>query len=392
MDFVWWIATGFGHLGICVLIFNQVHATSLPRLWRKNTEKILFAITVTFGLYLLWQVFSLGTFRFGAVVSNNSFNRVYLPVCLVSALFFSFLWMYRKFRFSQPAQVVSHTISKEDIQKQLGKSLYHGKKANLFKSIPGNKAHEIVSEQLTFRIPRLPKDLEGLKICHLSDFHLTGQIDRSYFERIARMANEFKADLILITGDLVDEEECLDWIEPIFGILSARHGVFYVLGNHDRRIHDEKMYRQRLDAAGMVGVSGTWQTVSIKGATIAIAGNELPWYPYAKGLRDYEQPVGSDADGDGLLKILLSHSPDQCTWARRYNFDLMLAGHTHGGQARIPVIGPFVAPSRFGVRYAGGTFMVGEMLMHVTRGISGDKCIRINCPPEIGLITLTGNG
>ena len=70
----------------------------------------------------------------------------------------------------------------------------------------------------------------------------------------------------------------------------------------------------------------------------------------------------------------------------------MLAGHTHGGQARIPVIGPFVAPSRFGVRYAGGTFMVGEMLMHVTRGISGDKCIRINCPPEVGLITLTGNG
>ena len=389
MDFVWWVAVGIGHLGICVVLFNQIHATSLPRLWRKNTEKILAAITATFGLYLILQMVASATLRFWPVVSNNSFNRVYLRVCLVSALFFALRWMYRKFRYGRPTQVISHTASVQDVQEQLGESLYKTAKARLFKSIPGNKAHHISTELLTFHIAGLPSDLEGLKICHLSDFHLTGQLDRSYFERVVKIANEFDPDLILITGDLVDEQECLDWIEPIFGNLSARHGIFYVLGNHDRRIHDEKMYRQRLDAAGMVGVSGTWQTVSIKGATIAITGNELPWFPHAKGLKDYEHPAGADAAGDDLLKILLSHSPDQCTWARQYNFDLMLAGHTHGGQARIPVIGPVVAPSRFGILYAGGTFMIGEMLMHVTRGISGDKCIRINCPPEVGLITLT---
>lgn len=390
MDFVWWAATGFGHLGICVVIFNQIHATSLPRLWRKNTEKILFSITVTFGLYLVWQMFAAATLRFWPVVSNNSFNGVYLRLCLASAFFFIVRWLYRKWRYRRPpAQVVSHAVSVEDLQEQLGEPLYKTKKARFFSSIPGNIAHKISTERLAFRIAGLPKDLEGLKICHLSDFHLTGQLDRSYFQRIAGMANEFEPDLILITGDLVDEEECLDWIEPIFGSLSARHGIFYVLGNHDRRMHDEKSYRQRLDAAGMVGVAGAWHTVSIKGATIAITGNEIPWFRDAEGLKDYEKPAGVNADD--LLKILLSHSPDQLKWARPFNFDLMLAGHTHGGQARIPLIGPFVAPSRYGILYAGGTFMIGQMLMHVTRGISGDKCLRINCLPEIGLITLTGD-
>jgi predicted MPP superfamily phosphohydrolase len=391
MDFVWWVATGIGHLGICVVIFNQIHSTSLPRLWRKRTEKILFAITVTFGLYLLWQMVALKTFGFRQVVSNNYFNSIYLRVCLVSALFFAVRWIYRKWRYRQPPQVVGHTVSIQDIQAQLGMSIYKTAKARLFKSIPGNIAHQIATERLKFRVAGLPKDLEGLKICHLSDFHLTGQLDRRYFERIASLANEFEPDLILITGDLVDEEQCLDWIEPIFGSLSASNGIFYVLGNHDRRIKDEKAYRQRLDAAGMIGVAGDWQTVSIKGATIAITGNELPWFPHAEGLKDYQHPTVAAADGNDVLKILLSHSPDQLTWARQYNFDMMFAGHTHGGQARIPLIGPIIAPSRFGILYAGGTFMIGKMLMRVTRGISGDKCLRINCPPELGLITLTGD-
>ncbi len=388
MDFVWWVATGIGHLGICVVVFNQIHSTSLPRSWRKRTEKVLFLITVTFGLYLIWQMVASGTFRFSSVLENNAFNGVYLPLCLVSAAFFSLRWLYRKWRYRQPPQVISRTTSIVDIQQDLRKSLYHGAKANLFKSLPGNKAHQVAIERMTFGIAGLPKDLEGLRICHLSDFHLTGQLDLNFFERIARMANEFDPDLIMVTGDLVDEAKCLDWIEPVFGSLKARHGVYYVLGNHDRRMKDEKTYRQRLNATGMVGVAGDWKTISINDATIAITGNELPWFRDAQGLKDYDQPAGV-AD-ENLLKILLSHSPDQITWAEEYNFDFMLAGHTHGGQARIPLIGPIVAPSRYGILYAGGTFMIGRMLMHVTRGLSGDKCIRINCPPEIGLITLTG--
>ncbi|MEM9413827.1 MAG: hypothetical protein AAGA30_22150, partial [Planctomycetota bacterium] len=79
---------------------------------------------------------------------------------------------------------------------------------------------------------------------------------------------------------------------------------------------------------------------------------------------------------------------DQIEWARDNNFDLVFAGHTHGGQIAFPVVGPIVAPSKFGVLYASGTFQVGTTIMHVSRGISGDEAIRICSPPELGLFTV----
>jgi uncharacterized protein len=93
------------------------------------------------------------------------------------------------------------------------------------------------------------------------------------------------------------------------------------------------------------------------------------------------------ADGS-QLRILLSHSPDQFAWARRWDFDLMLAGHTHGGQIRLPIVGPVVCPSRHGVKYAGGTFYSYPTLMHVSRGISAEAPIRLNCRPELSRLVL----
>jgi predicted MPP superfamily phosphohydrolase len=84
----------------------------------------------------------------------------------------------------------------------------------------------------------------------------------------------------------------------------------------------------------------------------------------------------------------LSHSPDQFTWAQRWDFDLMLAGHTHGGQFCLPLIGPVLSPSWHGVLYAGGTFAAGPTVMHVSRGTCSELPFRLNCPPEISKITL----
>jgi predicted MPP superfamily phosphohydrolase len=109
-----------------------------------------------------------------------------------------------------------------------------------------------------------------------------------------------------------------------------------------------------------------------------LTGNELPWFDAVNQLPMPSEQPASD------LAILLSHSPDQIDWATSYKFDLMFAGHTHGGQIAFPVIGPIVAPSKYGVKYASGTFQVGDTLMHVSRGISGDEPIRVNSPPELG--------
>ena len=115
-----------------------------------------------------------------------------------------------------------------------------------------------------------------------------------------------------------------------------------------------------------------------------MAGTETPWF----GANPRVPPRTFDENGVPIARILLSHSPDQIPWARRQNFDLMLAGHTHGGQIRFPVLGPIVAPSLFGVRYASGVFHEAPTLMHVSRGVSGLDPIRVNCPPEVTRITL----
>jgi uncharacterized protein len=88
------------------------------------------------------------------------------------------------------------------------------------------------------------------------------------------------------------------------------------------------------------------------------------------------------------LRSALSHSPDQIEWAQSNDVDLLLAGHLHGGQIRIPIIGPILAPSRRGVEYSSGVFLIPPTIMHVSRGISGEVPIRMNCPPEVTKLVL----
>ncbi len=93
------------------------------------------------------------------------------------------------------------------------------------------------------------------------------------------------------------------------------------------------------------------------------------------------------ADADAL-RIALAHCPDQLRWARAWGADLMLAGHTHGGQIRIPPLGAIFSPTRHGVKYVSGVFYSPPTILHVSRGVSGDIPIRWNCPPEIACLRL----
>lgn len=392
MDYVLWLVVFVGHLAVWCVIFNRIHATAFPRQFRKLTEKFVIAGVVSGYLWFLGTAVFRGTVSIEAVADAFIFNRVYLITCFLAGVFFTLRWIYRKFIVQPVSAIVDHRTEVIDVAKLNDRPVYVGKIAKLLQRIPGNQSHLISIEHMTFALKNLPPELDGLKICQLSDFHLTGHIDIGYYRRIVEQVNQFDADLVLITGDLVDEAECLDWIDEVFGKFKSRCGVFYVLGNHDKRIPDETMLRKRLADAGLVSVNGQWHTVKVDGQTIAIAGNELPWYRGAENLQPYSIDNRPEETSATPLKILLSHSPDQLVWAGDFGFDLMLAGHTHGGQIQLPIVGPIVAPSRFGIKYASGTFMIDEMLMHVSRGIAGDECIRINCKPEVGFFTLTCPG
>jgi predicted MPP superfamily phosphohydrolase len=218
----------------------------------------------------------------------------------------------------------------------------------------------------------------------LSDLHITGEIAREYYEEVIRQTNRLKPDLVVITGDLIDRRKCLSWLEPIFSALQTKLGVYYVLGNHDRRIKDEKLLRKHLKQAGMVAVNGKWHAIDTCGGKLWLAGNEMPWFHGAESLASRPAKFNERHD----MAMLLSHSPDQAMWASKLKIPLMFAGHTHGGQIRIPGIGPVVSPSRYGVKYASGVFQVGATAMHVSRGLGGVHPLRWNCVPEVALVTL----
>ena len=379
MEMIKWISASIGHIGLWCVLFNLIHATAWPRSTRKYSEKLILLAVVLPFVWIATLLLMRGSLSFEAL-SSHPLTFVYSYGCILLGCFFVLRWMYRKFFTGLPTAVSDLQEEIIPIGKQLNIPLLHGSFPKLLGRIPFNQALKLSQRRMTFQLD-IPPALDGFRICQLSDLHFTGQIGREYFERVVEKANEFDPDLIVITGDLIDEMKCLDWIETTFAKLRAKCGVYYVLGNHDKRIRDESMLRERLKKAGLVQASGEWKTITHEGVEIQITGNELPWYKDVNRLG--EPPSESQS-----LRILLSHSPDQLDWARDRKFDLMFAGHTHGGQIQLPIFGPIVAPSRHGVLYASGTFQIGEMIMHVSRGISGDEAIRLNCPPELGLFTL----
>jgi predicted MPP superfamily phosphohydrolase len=137
-------------------------------------------------------------------------------------------------------------------------------------------------------------------------------------------------------------------------------------------------------AAGLVNVGGQCLKVQVNGAPLIIAGNELPWY---KPAADFSGCPKSE-DPARPLRILLAHSPDQFAWAQINDVDLMLAGHLHGGQVRLPIVGAITSPSINGVRYVSGVFARGNTVMHVSRGVGSLTPLRFGCPPEIALLIL----
>jgi uncharacterized protein len=252
--------------------------------------------------------------------------------------------------------------------------------------LPGNQVLDLHIHEKRLVVPRLSPAADGLRIAHITDLHMSGRITKDYFLAVVDEVNRLEPDLVAITGDLVERDECLDWLSDTLGRLRAASGVFFVLGNHDLRV-DQGRLRNALSKIPAVHLGSAWRQITVRGASAMLAGNEMPWYEPAPDPADC--PAADSAERP--LRILLSHGPDQLSWAVEHDFDLMLAGHNHGGQVRLPALGAILAPSRSGTRYASGVFRQGQTVMHVSRGTCSLTPFRWNCPPEIALLILCRN-
>jgi predicted MPP superfamily phosphohydrolase len=399
-----------GHAALCITFTNRLHAIGLPRPVINGTTHLAHLFLLLAPPALGWWacMHSSELTQLPAWLSLPWMALIYVAAALLTGLGPLPLWIWRRLTVQDPPVLLSNHTQTVDLRSQLDLASAAAGIGRFYVRIPGNQSLTLSVHEKTLELPRLPPALDGLAIVHLSDLHYTGRIGKAYFEEVMRRANDLQGDLVAITGDLVDKSCCIGWLTDTLCRLHAPHGVYFVLGNHDRRV-DAARLRQILTSAGLIDLAGGPRTLHIRGQTILLAGNELPWFPAsgtefarippsAAGARSSAQAASQEggilansATGQALrrpLKILLSHSPDQIQWARQRDFDLMLAGHTHGGQIRLPILGPLVAPSRYGVKYASGTFHEPPTVMHVSRGLSGLQPIRWNCPPELTRLIL----
>jgi predicted MPP superfamily phosphohydrolase len=373
-----------GHAMLWVAAGNRIHATALPYWVTQSLSLLCVACLVSVPAGLAWWFLHTGALFFGGLhaLAVPLPALLYLGVCWVAGVTGIGCWVRRGLWRRPPAVLRSHRtrlieLGSDSTRPALAESAHH-----LLVRLPGNEILKLDLTERAIEVPRLAPELDGLSIVHLSDFHFTGRVGKAYFQEVVHQSNQMQPDLVAITGDLVDRSPQIDWIPDTLGRLRARYGVYFVLGNHDLRVDTDRL-RRVLQQSGLVDLGGRWVQIEIRGEPVVLAGNELPWLTPAADLSG-----AARRSSNGPLRIILAHSPDQLDWAQAQDADLLLAGHTHGGQIRVPLIGPILSPSREGVKYASGVFYVPPTIMHVTRGVSGLLPVRLKCPPEMAYLVL----
>ena len=255
----------------------------------------------------------------------------------------------------------------------------------------GNTALELNTYAVTSS--RLPKSFDGYRIAHVSDLHNAEMGEDN--EKLLAMLREADPDMIAITGDLIDSRNT----DVEIALQFAREAVkiapcYYVSGNHEARVNEYEELKTGLISAGVIILEDTQTEISIEGQTITLIGINDPSFQTDYLFGDAETVMSSKVselhtDGDGFT-ILLSHRPELFDTYTDHDIDLVLSGHAHGGQFRLPFIGGVVAPNQgLFPEYDAGIYTDGNTNMLVSRGVGNSILpFRINNRPEVILIEL----
>ncbi len=244
-----------------------------------------------------------------------------------------------------------------------------------------NEANTLTIERITIRLKRLPKNLDGFRLVHLSDIHHSPFTNLGHIARAVEISNKLKPDMFVLTGDYVSHEA--EYIAPmakVLGKLDSEFGTIACLGNHDHWTDAEKVTRH-LRAANIKVLNNEGFRFRARSASFWLAGVD----DYMVGQTDLRSALrGSFPDE---MKMLLAHNPKVLYRAARADVDLMFSGHTHGGQFKLRDDEKRILPRRR--KFASGLYRRRETQVYITRGI-GTVVVpaRYGCPPEISLIEL----
>lgn len=259
----------------------------------------------------------------------------------------------------------------------------------------GNTALELNTYTVTST--KLPQAFNGYRIAHISDLHNTELGDDN--EHLLSLLKDSQPDMIAITGDLIDSRHtdigvALHFAEEAMAIAPC----YYVTGNHESRISQYATLKEGLTELGVVVLENKRLEINQSGETIFLLGVDDPSfrtdYLFGDASSVMQDTLHGLVDNETAYMILLSHRPELFDVYTEHNVDLVLSGHAHGGQFRLPLVGGLVAPNQgLFPTYDAGLYTDKNTNMIVSRGI-GNSIIpfRFNNRPEVILITLNAAG
>jgi len=236
-------------------------------------------------------------------------------------------------------------------------------------------------------LARWPAALDGFRIAQISDVHIGILLDRRFARSVTDQCNALAADLIAVTGDLVDGpvERLRDEVEP-FAELRARHGVYFVTGNHDH-YSGAPGWVEVVRKLGMCVLRNERLSIERDGASFDLAGVDDHQGTFEEGWREDLDQALEGRDPERAV-VLLAHDPRTFKKARRMGVDLQLSGHTHGGQ-----IWPFRYFVRLATRWVAGLYREGDAQLYVSRGTGfWGPPMRLFAPAEITEIVIRRGG
>lgn len=232
-------------------------------------------------------------------------------------------------------------------------------------------------------IPNLPLSFHGFTLAHLTDVHLGALVSPSFVEEIVHRANRLNTDIIVCTGDYVHQRNTIEEIDKVWPVLSkltARYGVYSVLGNHDHWA-DTARSLYWLERSGQ-NIRHQCKPIYKGREKILLGGAGDFW---EDELKINEAFSCSDQDD---CKILLSHNPDSVDSDFQTPLSLVLSGHTHGGQVVLPFLGARRLPVE-NKAYSSGLISTPKTPLFISRGIGWSTLpVRFNCYPEIAVLEL----
>ncbi|PLS06379.1 metallophosphoesterase [Neobacillus cucumis] len=234
----------------------------------------------------------------------------------------------------------------------------------------------------------IPTSFDGLRIIQFSDTHLGFHYNLTQFITLVNKIKDLNPDIILFTGDLMDEPNKYTKIKELIPILESLHaplGKYCIFGNHDHGGYGSEIYRNIMESTDFKVLLNKSVTLRKNGSNISLLGIDDAM------LGNPDLPLALKNIPNNRFKILLSHAPDLAEAAAQYPIQWQISGHSHGGQVKLPILGALIIPP-FAQKYPEGHYFIQgnyPLNLYVNRGIGTTRLpFRFMAKPELTVFTL----